>query len=160
MRACVPRADSVLVLETLCRCQACPSSLFERARASTFLPGRRRRSQSPRGSGPRQAKALYRYWPDVEGRLLAVRDERATGFAPLRGLGRLPAVSRRPAADMAGVPATVWDLALARKGRDSNPRDGFPRPTVFKTAAFNRSATLPWLKEPRAPASRHALRPG
>jgi hypothetical protein len=33
--------------------------------------------------------------------------------------------------------------ATQRKGRDSNPRDDSRRLTVFKTAAFNRSATLP-----------------
>ena len=40
-----------------------------------------------------------------------------------------------------------------RKGRDSNPRDGSSPLTVFKTAAFNRSATLP-----RAPLARSAVR--
>src|SRR6476619_4687563 len=41
-----------------------------------------------------------------------------------------------------------------RKGRDSNPRDGFPRLTVFKTVAFNRSATLPRPVQPDATCSR------
>ena len=30
-----------------------------------------------------------------------------------------------------------------RRGWDSNPRAGLPRPPVFKTGAFNRSATPP-----------------
>jgi hypothetical protein len=32
---------------------------------------------------------------------------------------------------------------VKRRGRDSNPRDASRRPTVFKTAAFVRSATPP-----------------
>jgi hypothetical protein len=39
--------------------------------------------------------------------------------------------------------------ACKRRGRDSNPRDASRRPTVFKTAAFVRSATPPWLARAR-----------
>jgi hypothetical protein len=36
--------------------------------------------------------------------------------------------------------------SIKRRGRDSNPRDASRRPTVFKTAAFVRSATPPGRK--------------
>ena len=41
--------------------------------------------------------------------------------------------------DVSGHPGHITE----RKGGDSNPRTTLPPSTVFKTAAFNRSATLP-----------------
>ena len=42
-----------------------------------------------------------------------------------------------------GSPAPSKQESIQRRGRDSNPRTGKTRSTVFKTAAFNRSATPP-----------------
>ena len=39
-----------------------------------------------------------------------------------------------------------------RRGRDSNPRRTKPPLTVFKTVAFNRSATPPWQTDPTRPS--------
>ena len=51
--------------------------------------------------------------------------------APFRGRARRVSMAGRE------------ERRARRKGGDSNPRDRFPGLTVFKTAAFNRSATLP-----------------